>query len=72
MKRGAPDAPEAAAEVFGAGLDTAREYAEWLAGPAVERGLIGPHEVDRIWDRHLLNCAAVAELIEPGARLVES
>ena len=71
MKRGAPDAPEAAAEVFGAGLDTAREYAEWLAGPAVERGLIGPHEVDRIWDRHLLNCAAVAELIEPGARLVD-
>ena len=61
----------AAAAVFGDRLDLARRYAELLAGPAVERGLIGPREVDRIWDRHILNSAAVAELIEPGARVVD-
>ena len=37
----------------------------------VERGLLGPREVDRIWDRHLLNSAAVAELLEPGERVVD-
>jgi 16S rRNA (guanine527-N7)-methyltransferase len=49
----------------------AREYADLLTGPGVERGLLGPREVERIWDRHILNCAALAELIEPGARVVD-
>ena len=66
-----PSPPAAAAVVFGDRLDLARRYAELLAGPAVERGLIGPREVDRIWDRHILNSVAVAELIEPGARVVD-
>ena len=66
-----PSPPAAAAAVFGDRLDLARRYAELLAGPAVERGLIGPREVDRIWDRHILNSVAVAELIEPGARVVD-
>jgi len=35
-----------------------------LADRGVERGLIGPHEIPRLWDRHLLNCAVVAELID--------
>jgi 16S rRNA (guanine527-N7)-methyltransferase len=38
-----------------------------LASRGVERGLIGPREVPRLWDRHLLNCGVVADLIEPGA-----
>lgn len=71
VKQIAPDAPESAAVVFGAGLDLARRYADLLAGLGVERGLIGPREVDRIWDRHILNSVAVAELIEPGARVVD-
>ena len=29
----------------------------WLAGPGVERGLLGPREVPRLWERHVLNCA---------------
>ncbi len=37
----------------------------------MEWGLLGPREVDRIWDRHLLNCAAVAELVEPGERIAD-
>jgi len=49
--------------VFGHALPTAEAYAALLAGPGVERGLIGPDETARIWDRHLLNCAVVAELV---------
>jgi len=66
-----PPPPAAAAAVFGDRLELACRYAGLLAGPAVERGLIGPREVDRIWDRHILNSVAVAELIEPGARVVD-
>jgi len=58
---------EAASTVFGDRLPLARRYAEQLALSGVQRGLIGPHEVPRLWDRHLLNCGVVAELVEPGA-----
>lgn len=71
VKQPAPAAPDAAAEIFGDRLDIARRYADLLAGAGVERGLIGPREVDRIWDRHILNSAVVAELIEPSARVVD-
>jgi 16S rRNA (guanine527-N7)-methyltransferase len=60
---GAPPPPPAAAAVFGPALDEARAYAGMLATRGVEWGLIGPHEVARLWDRHLLNCAVVADLI---------
>ena len=63
--------PSAADTLFGSGLEGARRYAEILAGAGVERGLIGPREVDRIWDRHLLNSVAVAELLEPTARVAD-
>jgi len=63
-------APPAAAEaVFGAALPLAVRYADLLAGPGVERGLIGPREVDRLWDRHLLNCAVLAPLL-PASGIV--
>jgi 16S rRNA (guanine527-N7)-methyltransferase len=65
------DAPSAAVELFGDNFAKATRYAELLATVGVERGLIGPREVDRIWDRHVLNCAAVAELLEPQERVVD-
>ena len=37
------------------------QYAEILAGPGLERGLMGPREVPKLWDRHILNCAVVAD-----------
>ena len=67
----APSPPAAAAEIFGDRLDLAVRYAALLTGPGVERGLVGPREVDRIWDRHILNSVAVAELIEPDAGVVD-
>jgi 16S rRNA (guanine527-N7)-methyltransferase len=63
--------PEAASAVFGSRLDIASRYAEFLATAGVERGLLGPREVDRIWERHLLNSAAVGELLGQGERVVD-
>lgn len=71
MKRRAPEPPPAAAEVFGEELDTARAFADRLATDGVERGLIGPREVERLWDRHLLNCAAVAAEVPGGAEVLD-
>lgn len=67
----APPPPDAAHAIFGDRLDAARRYADLLAGPGVERGLIGPREVDRIWERHILNSAVVAELLEPEDSVVD-
>lgn len=64
-------APPVASEVFGPRLDIARRYAGVLADAGVARGLIGPREVERLWDRHLLNSTAISELLEPGARVVD-
>ena len=66
-----PPPPPAAAALFGDGLDRARRYAQILAGAGVKRGLIGPREADRLWDRHLLNSAALGELLEPGDQIAD-
>src|SRR5581483_1625637 len=57
--------------MFGPAIGLAERYAALLAGPAVEQGLIGPRETARLWDRHLLNCAAVAELIPNGGLVID-
>lgn len=67
----APPAPPEAVEVFGRSLDVATAYAEILAGPGVERGLIGPREVDRLWERHLLNSAAVSAAVPDGVSVLD-
>lgn len=61
----------AARELFGERIGLAVEYAELLATDGVVRGLIGPREAPRIWERHLLNCAVVAELVSRDVRLVD-
>lgn len=61
---GTPPAPEEARGVFPVGrLALAERYADLLATDGVVRGLIGPREVSRLWDRHLLNCAVLAEAV---------
>jgi 16S rRNA (guanine527-N7)-methyltransferase len=52
---------ETAAAVFGPALGQAERYAQLLATEGVTRGLLGPREADRLWSRHLLNSAVVAE-----------
>ncbi|MEV0593340.1 16S rRNA (guanine(527)-N(7))-methyltransferase RsmG [Nonomuraea cavernae] len=67
-----PAPPDIARDVFtGKAWERANSFAELLAGPGVVRGLLGPREVQRIWDRHLLNCAVVAEAVPEGVRLVD-
>ncbi|MFQ4148120.1 16S rRNA (guanine(527)-N(7))-methyltransferase RsmG [Arthrobacter sp. LAPM80] len=61
----------AAERIFGDRLDLAKRYVEHLATSGIERGLIGPREVPRLWSRHVLNCAVVAELIDDGAKVAD-
>lgn len=63
--------PAVAARIFGDRLPAAVQYARLLATDGVVRGLIGPRESDRLWDRHLLNCAVVAELIPADRRVAD-
>lgn len=57
--------------VFGDRLPLAIRFAEHLVTSGVERGLIGPREAPRVWDRHILNCAVVADLVPDSANLVD-
>ncbi|MDT0267106.1 16S rRNA (guanine(527)-N(7))-methyltransferase RsmG [Streptomyces sp. DSM 44915] len=66
-----PEPPEAAHEVFGDRLGDAVRYAELLADIGVRRGLIGPREVPRLWERHLLNCAVLAEVVPEGVTVCD-
>ncbi|MEV6109224.1 16S rRNA (guanine(527)-N(7))-methyltransferase RsmG [Streptomyces sp. NPDC051940] len=66
-----PAPPEAAEKVFGDRLPDAVRYAELLADAGVRRGLIGPREVPRLWERHLLNCAVLAEVVPQGVTVCD-
>ena len=67
----APDPPGAAVDVFGPRLPDAQRYADHLADTGVRHGLIGPREVPRLWERHLLNCAVLTDLLPEGASVVD-
>jgi 16S rRNA (guanine527-N7)-methyltransferase len=66
-----PPAPDEARGAFGERFELAQRFAALLAGPGVERGLIGPREAPRLWERHLLNCAGLATLIPEGATVAD-
>ena len=67
----APPPPSSASLVFGDRLELAVRLCGLLAEEATLRGLIGPREVPRLWERHLLNCAVVADLIPAGAAVAD-
>ena len=46
-------------------------FAQFLTGAGIERGLIGPREGERIWDRHIFNCLPVTHLLPNGASLFD-
>ena len=71
MTDGVPTVPGVAASVFGDALPAAERYVARLATDGVTRGLIGPREVARLWERHVLNSAAVSEAVPPGSRVVD-
>lgn len=70
--RASPPAPVSAWGVFPSGrLSLAERYAALLATEGVVRGLIGPREAPRLWDRHLLNCAVLADEIPEDATVCD-
>ena len=63
--------PAAAVAIFGDQIDQARSFAQTLAGDSDELGLLGPRELDKLWSRHILNSAVVAELVSPGDKVAD-
>ncbi|HHY07476.1 MAG TPA: 16S rRNA (guanine(527)-N(7))-methyltransferase RsmG [Corynebacteriales bacterium] len=63
--------PTVAKDMFGDRLNLAEKYAQLLCTDGIKRGLIGPREADRIWNRHVLNCALLAEIIDEGKSVVD-
>src|SRR3954453_23683323 len=66
VSRETPPSPPTAEAVFASRTALAERYAGLLATDGVVRGLIGPREAPRLWERHLLNCAVVADLLPEG------
>jgi len=72
VSRETPSTPESARRAFSSErLRLAERYVELLATAGVERGLIGPREAPRLWDRHVLNCLAVSSAVPVEAALVD-
>ncbi len=71
VSRETPNPPDIARRVFGSSLSGAERYAALLAAAGVERGLIGPREAPRLWERHLVNCALLADGIPAGATVAD-
>ena len=72
VSRETPSVPEAARRAFTSDrVDLAVRYTELLATEGVVRGLIGPREADRLWDRHVLNSAVLSEAIPHGATVCD-
>jgi 16S rRNA (guanine527-N7)-methyltransferase len=63
--------PAAVSELYGESLGLIESYVSVLATRGVEWGLMGPREVPRLWERHILNSAAIAGLIPSGATVVD-
>jgi 16S rRNA (guanine527-N7)-methyltransferase len=67
-----PAVPETAQRVFSSErLPLAEQYAALLVTEGVVRGLIGPREAPRLWDRHLINCAVLADVIPESATVCD-
>ena len=58
--------PESANAIFGPQIEKARAFAQKLANDSDDLGLLGPRELDRLWSRHILNSAVVAETVKAG------
>jgi 16S rRNA (guanine527-N7)-methyltransferase len=62
---------DAARGLYGAQFPAINRYVDILASTAVEWGLLGPREADRIWNRHILNCAALGSLITADSSVAD-
>ncbi|MEL4504840.1 16S rRNA (guanine(527)-N(7))-methyltransferase RsmG [Luteococcus sp. H138] len=62
---------EQARAVYGDAYETIRRYVDILSTKGIDWGLMGPREKDRLWERHILNSAALADLIPQGSTVVD-
>jgi len=61
--------PPVASKIFGERINLARGYAAALIRDGDELGLLGPRELPKLWTRHILNSAVVAEVLEDGQKV---
>lgn len=71
-----PDSSESdsavlARECFGDQVALAQRYHDLLANEGIAWGLLGPREADRLWERHILNSIAIADLVPEGSEVVD-
>ncbi|MGO1183162.1 MAG: 16S rRNA (guanine(527)-N(7))-methyltransferase RsmG [Micrococcaceae bacterium] len=66
-----PETQSAVEAIFGDFSEVAERYVHHLSTTGIEWGLLGPREVPRLWDRHVLNCAVIEELIPEGALVAD-
>src|SRR3954471_2004435 len=71
VSRETPPSPPTAEGAFASRTALAGGEAELRATDGVVRGLIGPREAPRMWERHLLNCGVMSEIIPAGASVVD-
>lgn len=57
--------------VYGDRFDAIAAYEQILATKAIEWGIIGPREADKLWERHILNSAALSSLIGQGLTVMD-
>ena len=69
--RHAPVPPTGAVVLFGDRMPLAVRFVEILTDTGVSHGLVGPREVPRLWDRHVLNCAVVEDSFPTGAEIID-
>ena len=50
---------------------TIRQYVDILVSRGGDWGLIGPREIGRLWERHILNSIALESLIPEGCRVAD-
>lgn len=58
-------------EYFGDAFPAVDRFAHELSVQGELRGLIGPREIGRIWDRHILNSAAVVQYLPQTGTIVD-
>lgn len=67
----APPSPSAAVQIFGPRLALAEQFVTILTDSGTSHGLIGPREVPRLWERHVLNCAVIHSAIGSGLEVID-
>jgi 16S rRNA (guanine527-N7)-methyltransferase len=66
-----PPPPPGAAQIFGERLALAERFTAILADSGVSHGLVGPREIPRLWERHVLNCAVIHPAIAADQMVID-